>query len=207
MILRSSLRAVACIAAACGTSFAAHAAPSYHLVDLGANSGASAINDHGVVAGGSGSVGGVWRDGVFQPRARSTGLNDIDDQGEAIGGATIGPDGNEVPAYWPHAGAPVEIDSPFTPKRTVPIAVASGRVAGYSYGTTGPYHCFEWTPRHVRFLVDDAEVGVVEQSPGYPMQFMLGLYERSREAPAGPRPPRFFVDYVRAHRRVPGTRE
>ena len=151
MTFRSSLRALACIAAACGASLAAQAAPSYHLVDLGAGTGATGINDHGVVSGISGisnfsGVGSIWRDGAWLPRAQSTGFSDIDDQGELVGWATIGPDGNAVPAYWPHGGGPVQIDSPFTPKRTVPVAVASGRVAGYAYGTTGPYHCFEWTP-------------------------------------------------------------
>jgi hypothetical protein len=35
----------------------------------------------------------------------------------------------------------------------------------------------EWTPRFVAFYVDDRLVRVVDQSPAYPMQVMLGLYE------------------------------
>ena len=35
----------------------------------------------------------------------------------------------------------------------------------------------EWTPERVAFYVDDNLVKLVRQSPAYPMQFMLGIYE------------------------------
>jgi hypothetical protein len=35
----------------------------------------------------------------------------------------------------------------------------------------------EWAPDFVAFYVDDRTVKVVDQSPSYPMQFMLGIYE------------------------------
>lgn len=35
----------------------------------------------------------------------------------------------------------------------------------------------QWTPGWIAFAVDDRIVKVVDQSPDYPMQFMLGLYE------------------------------
>ena len=41
----------------------------------------------------------------------------------------------------------------------------------------------EWTPGHVAFFVDDQLVKLVEQSPGYPMQFMLGIYEFPEDQP------------------------
>jgi hypothetical protein len=66
----------------------------------------------------------------------------------------------------------------------------------------------EWTPGYVAFFVDDRLVKRVEQSPGYPMQFMLGIYEfpDDAQAPAPPRPyPKaFVVDYFRGYR--PTTR-
>lgn len=43
----------------------------------------------------------------------------------------------------------------------------------------------EWTPEWIAFAVDDRVVKVVDQSPDYPMQFMLGIYEFAD----GPEPP------------------
>ena len=65
----------------------------------------------------------------------------------------------------------------------------------------------DWHPTHVDFYVDNQHVGRVDQSPQYPMQLMLGLYERPAETPpvpAGqpsPYPKTFVVDYVRGYRR------
>lgn len=62
----------------------------------------------------------------------------------------------------------------------------------------------EWTPDRVSFLVDHVLVKTVEQSPSYPMQFMLGIYEfpdheQSTRA-AKPYPKEFVVDYFRGYR-------
>jgi Glycosyl hydrolases family 16 len=63
----------------------------------------------------------------------------------------------------------------------------------------------EWTPEHVAFFVDHRLVKTVEQSPGYPMQLMLGIYEFPADGqatqPAHPYPKQFVVDYVRGYRR------
>lgn len=65
----------------------------------------------------------------------------------------------------------------------------------------------EWTPDRVTFFVDGRPVRTVEQSPRYPMQFMLGIYEfdsvpgpGGSEAPVGDYPKEFVVDWVRAYR-------
>jgi Glycosyl hydrolases family 16 len=62
----------------------------------------------------------------------------------------------------------------------------------------------EWTPEHVAFLVDDRLVKTVRQSPGYPMQFMLGIYEFPDDGrssrPPHPYPKLFEVDYFRGYR-------
>ena len=62
----------------------------------------------------------------------------------------------------------------------------------------------EWTPEHVAFFVDHRLVKLVEQSPAYPMQFMLGIYEfpDDGQAPgvAHPYPKQFVVDYFRGYR-------
>jgi beta-glucanase (GH16 family) len=64
----------------------------------------------------------------------------------------------------------------------------------------------EWTPEHVAFFVDHRLVKLVSQSPAYPMQFMLGVYEfpDGGEAgrPARPYPKEFVVDSFRAYRSV-----
>jgi hypothetical protein len=62
----------------------------------------------------------------------------------------------------------------------------------------------EWTPEGVRFLVDGKQVKEVDQSPAYPMQFMLGLYafpDADGGPPPGPYPKEFVVDWVRGYRR------
>jgi len=65
----------------------------------------------------------------------------------------------------------------------------------------------EWTPQRVSFFVDNQEVGIIEQSPQYPMQLMLGLYEQPDETPPGGRyPKKFIVDYLRVYRPVGGYR-
>lgn len=64
----------------------------------------------------------------------------------------------------------------------------------------------EWTPRRVAFFVDYRLVKTVEQSPGYPLQLMLGIYEFPDDGPP-PRaahryPKQFVVDYVRGYRPI-----
>lgn len=44
----------------------------------------------------------------------------------------------------------------------------------------------EWTPDHVAFYVDDELVKVVRQSPRYPMQVMLNIYELAEGPTDGP---------------------
>jgi beta-glucanase (GH16 family) len=65
----------------------------------------------------------------------------------------------------------------------------------------------EWTPERVAFFVDDGLVKVVRQSPGYPMQLMLGVYalpEPGGGPPPGPWPKELVVDRFRGFRRRPG---
>jgi len=62
----------------------------------------------------------------------------------------------------------------------------------------------EWTPEYVAFFVDDQLVKTVQQSPGYPMQFMLGIYEFPDDgqsaAPTHSYPKPFTIDYFRGYR-------
>ena len=63
----------------------------------------------------------------------------------------------------------------------------------------------ESTPERVAFFIDGEHVKTVHQSPSYPMQLMLGIYEFERDAggAAGATryPKEFAVDHVRGYRR------
>lgn len=67
-------------------------------------------------------------------------------------------------------------------------------------------YAVEWKPHSIDFYVDNQKLRTIHQSPGYPMQFMLGIYELPGQAsavkalyPAGTYPKEFVVDYVRAY--------
>jgi len=69
------------------------------------------------------------------------------------------------------------------------------------------YAC-EWLPERVDFLVDGELVKTVAQSPAYPMQLMLGIYELPVEGEPDPPheaaryPKEFVVESVRGYRLV-----
>jgi hypothetical protein len=60
----------------------------------------------------------------------------------------------------------------------------------------------DWTADRVVFSVDGAPIKTVDQSPAYPMQLMLGIYEfpPARAERPGAYPKEFVVDYVRCQR-------
>ena len=63
----------------------------------------------------------------------------------------------------------------------------------------------EWTPERVEFWLDGEHLKTVGQSPSYPMQLMLNLYEFPADpsdelAARRPYPKEFVVDYVRGYR-------
>lgn len=70
------------------------------------------------------------------------------------------------------------------------------------------YHVYgiDWTPEHVDFFVDEAHVRRVAQSPQYPMQFELGIYETPSEIPDRQVPATYpitcEIDWFRGYRRV-----
>jgi hypothetical protein len=70
------------------------------------------------------------------------------------------------------------------------------------------WYAAEWTPDAVTFYVDEERVKVVRQSPGYPMQFMLGIYEFAtgpeRAAPRERYPKEFVVEHFRGYRPISG---
>jgi len=67
-------------------------------------------------------------------------------------------------------------------------------------------YAIEWTPSFIDFYVDNRKLRTIQQSPAYPMQFMLGIYELPDQAagvnsaplPAA-YPKEFVIDYFRAY--------
>ncbi|MFX1407036.1 MAG: glycoside hydrolase family 16 protein [Promethearchaeota archaeon] len=71
------------------------------------------------------------------------------------------------------------------------------------------YHLYavEWTPTYLDFFFDNELIRTIKQSPNYPMQFMLSIYELRFEGawtgpydPKRPYPISFTIDYFRAYR-------
>jgi hypothetical protein len=63
----------------------------------------------------------------------------------------------------------------------------------------------EWSPGRTAFFVDGDLVKTVRQSPAYPMQLMLGIYEfppqdEGAELAPADYPKAFVIDYVRGYR-------
>lgn len=57
----------------------------------------------------------------------------------------------------------------------------------------------DWTDYWVAWYIDDRLVRVVRQSPGYPLQLMLSLYEFPGRPPRDTFEPVFDVDWVRGY--------
>lgn len=78
---------------------------------------------------------------------------------------------------------------------------------------TAAFHVYglEWTPTHISFYIDNVKTKTIHQSPAYPMQFMLSLYEHPFEGaasgvydPTAPYPKEFSIDYFRAYQPING---
>lgn len=69
-------------------------------------------------------------------------------------------------------------------------------------------YAVEWTPTQLDFYLDNVRIRTIPQSPAYPMQFMLSVFELPWQAApdTAPRsaPAQFAVDYVRAYQPVGG---
>ena len=71
------------------------------------------------------------------------------------------------------------------------------------------YHIYsaEWKPDSIDFFLDNQKIRTIYQSPKYPMQFMLGIYERPLSAPANrddSYPKQFVIDYFRGYQPIGG---
>jgi hypothetical protein len=112
-----------------------------------------------------------------------------------IFGRDIGPD-QALVGMGVHPWADPSIDDEFAAE---PVAIDASEAHWYAA---------EWTPDHVAFYVDERLVKVVRQSPAYPMQFMLNIYEFA-DGPEPVSPPdrypkEFVVECFRGHRPLVG---
>jgi len=78
---------------------------------------------------------------------------------------------------------------------------------------TTQFHIYavEGTPSHCDFFIDNVKIRTLHQSPQYPMQLMLGIFELPFEGgwngpydSAAPYPKTFTVDYVRGYQPIEG---
>ena len=60
-------------------------------------------------------------------------------------------------------------------------------------------YAYEWMPTHVNFYIDNRKIRRIDQSPKYPMQFMLAIYELPGGDTKAAYPREFVVDYVRGY--------
>ena len=70
---------------------------------------------------------------------------------------------------------------------------------------TTKFHIYaaKWTAEKVTFYIDNQKIKEIRQSPDYPMQFMLGIYEvPSEKTNNGNKkyPNDFIIDYIRGYR-------
>jgi hypothetical protein len=65
-------------------------------------------------------------------------------------------------------------------------------------------YALEWRPERLDFYVDGVKISTVAQSPDYPMQFMVSLYELPTADADDEYPKEFAVDYFRAYQPVGG---
>jgi hypothetical protein len=65
--------------------------------------------------------------------------------------------------------------------------------------TTFHIYALEWTPSHIDFYVDHQIMRRIHQSPNYPFQIMLSIFERPDRDQNAAYPKEFVVDYVRVY--------
>ncbi|NLH00009.1 MAG: glycoside hydrolase family 16 protein [Chloroflexi bacterium] len=68
-------------------------------------------------------------------------------------------------------------------------------------------YAVEWLPDRLDFYVDNVKVRSIDQSPNYPMQFMVSIYENPSKPDSGaPYPREFAIDYFCAYQPEGGYR-
>lgn len=67
-------------------------------------------------------------------------------------------------------------------------------------------YAIEWTPTRIDVYIDNHLRRTIGQSPAYPLQFMLNIYDLPGTPPTPPSsyPKRFIIDYVRGYQPIDG---
>lgn len=70
-------------------------------------------------------------------------------------------------------------------------------------------YAVEWTPDRLDFYIDNRKIKSSRQSPDYPMQFMLSIYElpsngEGEQGQSAGYPKQFVIDYFRAYQPIGG---
>lgn len=60
-------------------------------------------------------------------------------------------------------------------------------------------YAHEWTPTYIDFFVDNQKIRSINQSPDYPMQIMLSIYELPGSEQNSVYPKEFVIDYIRSY--------
>ncbi|MGY1822833.1 glycoside hydrolase family 16 protein [Geodermatophilus sp. SYSU D00079] len=131
------------------------------------------------------AMGALWMIGYEDAPERSAEICVFE-----VFGRAVGPDRVDV-GMGVHPFGDPRITDEFT-TRTLPIDARDFHV-----------YAVEWTPERIVFSVDDEVVTVVDQSPDYPMQFMLDVYALpgpDGAPPPGPWPKELVVDWFRGYR-------
>jgi len=63
-------------------------------------------------------------------------------------------------------------------------------------------YAVEWKPDLINYYIDDKLIRTINQSPNYPMQFMIDIFEFPEEEKASKEsyPKEFIIDYVRGYK-------
>jgi hypothetical protein len=154
LTLRATSRVLDCarLAAVTATAFVAAlaiaepavAAPTYHLVDLGAGVIVSDINSHGVIVGHDADGAAILRDDVWHHR-KADSAGRIDGQGEVTGAL------GRTALYWPDDSTPaIDVTVPQL-HAILATGVERGTVVGYGTAVSGANHCYYWTAENGGF--------------------------------------------------------
>ena len=65
-------------------------------------------------------------------------------------------------------------------------------------------YAHEWSPAYVDFYIDGQKIRRIDQSPDYPMQLMLSIYELPDVDRSAAYPKEFVVDYIRGYQPMGG---
>jgi probable HAF family extracellular repeat protein len=142
-----ALAAVLAVVLSLSAATATSAERAWTITDLGIDadwSYATAINNHGVVVGGSSRGGFVWRDGVTTFLSGNMWPQDINDRGQVVGQHYVASRGTYEPFLW-QGGVVTELGSLGGSGWGGAFGINDrGQIVGVSVPANGGQHAFLW---------------------------------------------------------------